>query len=493
MPFDVFVPEFAKAGGAEISRCKTVVFSDLALFSTHDLLIQASMAQNLTDIIADLQSENAKRRQDALALMDEALANDEIIGRLSGASGSTKRWLAVFQALFVAVTMEKANCIKKGLHKATSISISRLEKAGSVLRNAIERSVSLLPYKVVQSLLEHLMNTMVDKARDCLLAPLSLNYIKSIVVVCSHSAHLDHLDPELWISSVSLAFAVILQGSLVSPRGFTESDFDKSISHFGMDLDDPDNDIADDDDDRPVGYKRSRRISPTPNKRRRSRSDSPTDKTRAMSQEQIEFMGLLVILFGSPHAPFLRPGTARNILERIYRFFVMFPTWSIAHTNAVVSINIIFSQLELNMIKTCTDIALKMWPLLLSYWNGKEKKDKVVREELVITFTTFFPLVTAPDVADIASNRVQERVAALYQCLQGDIDRLIFESLPLDSLRLHLHQENDVRGVFDTMTFRSGYKFDPPNALSWTVLELHADCVGAVRAVYDCSYAPHSE
>jgi serine-protein kinase ATM len=449
------------------------------------------MAQNLSAIIAGLQSESVKPRQDALARMDEALANDEVVDRLASSSGSVKRWLAVFQALFVAVAVEKTSCVKKGFHKATSVSISRLEKAGSVVRNATERNVVLLPYKVVQSLLEHLMNAMIDKARNRLLAPVSLNYIKSIVVICSHSPHLDHLDPELWNALVSLAFAVILETSLAPPRGFTENDLDQTSDQSGMGLDDPHNDISELDDDAPTGSKRARRRSPSCNQQQPSGSKSPIEITRTMSQEQIEFMGLLVILFRSPHAPFLRPGIARHILDRIHRFFVAFPTWSIAHTNAVVSINVVLSQLELNMTKTCTDFALKMWPLLLSYWNGREKKDKVVREELVVTMITFFPLVTVPEVSQIPTNWVQERVAELYQCLQDDIDRFIFESLPLDSLRLHLHAANDVKDVFDAITFRSGYKFDPPNALSWAILELHADCAGAVCLLHDGPHTQH--
>ena len=441
------------------------------------------MAQNLTTIIAGLQSDKVKQRQDALVLIDEALANDEVVDRLAGASGSSKRWLAIFQALFVAVSMEKTNCVKKGIHKATAVSITRLEKSGSVVRNATERNVTLLPYKVVQTLLEHLMNTMVDKARDCLLPPLSLNYIKSIVVICSHNPHLDHLEPDLWVSLVSLAFAVILETSLASPRGFSENTFDENMDQSEMDIDDQSIDTVDDDDDRTIGSKRARPHSPPP--RRRSSSKTPVESTRAMSKEQIEFMGLLVILLRSPHGPYLQPGIAQNILGCIHRFFVMFPTWSIAHTNAVVSINLVFSHLGLNMTKLCTEFALKMWSPLLSYWNGKEKKDKVVREELVVTMINFFPLVTVPKVAELPNSRVQERVDELYQCLQDDIDRLIFESLPLDSLHLHLHQPNDVQDVFDAVTFRSGFKFDPSHALSWAILELHADTARAVCLVHD--------
>ena len=442
------------------------------------------MAQNLTAIIAGLQSENVKPRQDALALMDEALTNDEVVGRLASSSGSSKRWMAVFQGLFAAVAVEKTNCVKRGLNKATAVSISRLEKAGSVVRNVTEKNFALLSYKVVQFLLEHLMNTMIDKSRDRLLPPVSLNYIKSIVVICSHRPHLDHLDPDIWVSLISIAFAVILETSLASARGLTAFNLDESMDHSDII-------ISEVDDDGPTGSKRARRRSPSSNQQRPSGSKSPIQNTRTMSQEQIEFMGLLVILFQSPHAPFLRPGVARHVLDRIHHFFDMFPTWSIAHTNAVVSINVIFSQLELNMTKTCTNFALKLWSPLLSYWNGKEKKDKVVREELVVTMSTFFPLVTVPEVAEVDSNWVQERVAELYQCLQDDIDRFVFESLPLDALRLHLHATNDVKDVFDAITFRSGYKFDPPNALSWAILELHADCAVAVCLVHDGPHTRH--
>ncbi|KAF8578220.1 hypothetical protein K439DRAFT_1395785 [Ramaria rubella] len=432
------------------------------------------MAHSLSNIIDGLRSDKVKPRQDALAFMDEALANDEVVDRLSG---SIQRWLAVFQALFLAVAAERASCVKKGLQKATATSISRLEKAGSVVRNGTQRNIARLPYKVVQHLLEHLMNSMVDKARDHLLAPLSLNYIKSIVVICSHDAHLDHLDSDLWISLVSLAFAVILDDSLLSPRGFGENYLDESDIDVDMEVDEINDNNAGNDGTSNVatGSKRARPRSPLPDTQPHPRSKTPTQATRTMSQEQIEFMGLLVILLRSPHAPYLRPGIAQNILKRIRRFFAMYPSWSVAHTNAVVSINLIFSQVELNLIKTCAEFASRMWSPLLSYWNGKEKKDKRIREELMVTMTTFFPLVMSQMLDKSLKDHVPALVDELFRCFQDDIDRSVFEGLSLDSLRLHLHEGNGAKGVFEAATFRSGYKFEASQALSWTILELHAD------------------
>lgn len=429
-------------------------------------------------IITRLQSNNVRERQDALSQMEEALADENITEKLNRAED----WIALFDGLSRFVSIETATCTKKGWDRVTAVSLKRLEKAGGVIRSGAEKYTEWFSYKVVKVLVKYLIEGMVDKRGDRLLPPLALNYIKTMVALFKYSPHLEHLGDDIWISLVSLAFAVILNESLLGGRGFDDDALDDTMDAINLDLNEIESDDGDDAMDiAPVGSKRPR-ASPPPKKHHRTVG-------RTLSPEQIEFMGLLTILLKSPYAPLLQDGIAQKILNRLHRFFELYPTWSIAHTNAIISVNIMLNEVELNMIKATSEFALRMWSPLLLYWTGKERRDKAIKEELVITMITFLHLVMAPKTAVDNLNEIRDHIDELYTCLEEDINNSTFEGLQLESLRLHLHIEDNERGVFYRRSFHSGSKFDRPQVLSWAILELYVDCAMAVSSPFFSIYS----
>src|SRR6266481_596181 len=100
------------------------------------------MSQNLSAIISQLQSDKLKTRKGALELIDDAfIKSDKLTDALAG---NIKEWLAVFQALFTAVSLERAAAFKNGFHKATAASLGRIEFAGLTVRHVTERCLTHL-------------------------------------------------------------------------------------------------------------------------------------------------------------------------------------------------------------------------------------------------------------------------------------------------------------------------------------------------------------
>lgn len=425
--------------------------------------------------IEELQDQKIKVRQDALDQVNEFLAWSDFAKKFSK---EQHNWMALFQGLSIAVNNERNQYI----HKVSAVVTGRLEKAGRVMRNAIERNVVHLKGKVIDFLLNHMVKDI--KGRGALLQPLALNYIKSMVAICSYPPHIDHIKRDQWISLVGLALHVILNHSPVD-HSFPDVANDEFKMFDTLDASSDEMDV--DSESTRVGSKRTMKVSGFTQPRKRSKVfvTAISGPLRTVSQEQVEFMELLVILFRSPHAPLLKDRVADNIIHCLTRFFNHYRSWTVAHMNAIASVNVVISQLELNRVKLCTKFGLQLWTLLLSYWSGKEKKDKVVKEELIIALSTFFYLMTSP-ASKIAPHVIIVRLEGLMRCLQEDIDRSAFDNLPLDNLRFELALNYDRDDVFRASVIMSGLKFEPSNVLAWRILTLHADCIGVVRLIlYD--------
>jgi len=419
----------------------------------------------LQGIVRALESKSVKENADALTRMEESLANDP-----KENIQIANEWIGILQALSSYASRETAACQKKGWDNAPAATVKRLEKVGSVFRGALQKWSKLFDSDAMQSIVRYLLGGMVDKGKGILVPPLGLNYIKSLVCICNYDPHVEHLGDALWIDTVSCAFSIVLDQDL----GYS---LDKEKTD-AMDSDPAPTDDEGYEYNRPVGSKRGRQDSTRPKGR----------PLRTLSAEKIEGMALLVLLLKSPQAPYLKNWIGQRILDRLFRFFDSYQSWSIAHTNALICVNLVTAELELNATRQSAKFALQMWSHLLSYWSGKEKKDKFVKEELLIAITTFLPLVTMVRTVEGNPEAVRDALDRLFVCLEEDVMNGSFESLQLDSLHLHLRNPSYRRDVYEAITFRSGAKFDHSQALSWAILELQADCAVAVCSFFSDGY-----
>lgn len=415
---------------------------------------------NIRTILNQLKSDRLKERQQGIASIREYFARDNVVENVDE-KGDGYAWLVIFQALFATVYIEKEATVKKGLQNATGATLRRLEEAASTVRWLTERTVTKLNRKVTRSLITHLCQTIVY--RGSLLTPVALDYAKSLRVILTFHPHLEHLDAEQWLSTISLSFAVVLNDDLKSN---IEDD------PYGLSLLDANEDKS--DNEGPSKGKR-RRTSRSPT-RKASSSTKPL-KHRSASLEEIEFTALITILLRFPGVPYLskdRPLLAQAVLSRLCHFFVVFPSDTSAHFDAILAVNIVLEQLALNATEKIMEFGVKVWDHLLNLWNTKQK---AIKEGLISALIVLFPYVTHKDAKDFNKT---EGIYRLLRLLNNEHEsRWGLEPLSFDSVRLEIAEE-EKRRPFVSGTFRYGLNFTSSQAIAWIALELQADCIKEV-------------
>ncbi|KAI9509667.1 hypothetical protein F5148DRAFT_1185674, partial [Russula earlei] len=169
------------------------------------------------------------------------------------------------------------------------------------------------------------------------------------------------------------------------------------------------------------------------------------------------------------------------MLDRLSRFFQLFPTDTSLHPDFIVILSATLSHLALNKRDAVTRFAKRSWDGLLGIWGTKNKTTK---ESLIVVLRILFPFYTdrCPE-AGLASLDFSylEGVSRLWHLLDGEAEsRWGVDGLSLNSLRLSRTGNQPCSasktGAFVARTFQYGWNFDANQAMTWTILELQADC-----------------
>lgn len=448
----------------------------------------------LNAVVELLQSSKVKERQEGIISLKEAFSRDDVVLNLE----EGRAWLVVYQALFTAVTSEKAECVKKaasGKNASTgAAALRRLGDATTTVRWLVERSNCRLTAKVLTPLLTHLLQMMVYRGQ--LYTPLALSYLKTIKILLSWTPHMDHIDAATWISIAELAFNIILDDPI--KRKFDDITGESHDESMQVDLSAMYQDDSDEGDDRGPSASTQKR-----KRKAREHSSTPvpgaTHPTRllkapvyrSVSLEQIECASLLVLLFRSPTAPFLSediPNLSLSILTRMTRFLERYPGDASLHHDYLLALQPVLSHLCLNRTKDVKTFAYSTWDQLVGLWGTKNKR---MKESLVGILRTLFPFFAHNDLH--AYTAWADGVYKLWTLLSSEAEsRRGLDSLSLDSLRLEIlpsNAENYGRGVFVAHTFRAGWHFDYSQALAWALMELQADCA---KKLFDYSEWQHA-
>src|ERR1700722_4646415 len=458
-----------------------------------------SNTSNLNSVLHDLKSEKVKERQRGIATLRTVFTDDQLVLNFDK-KGTGEAWLAVFQALYATVGLEKTTYTKYTTKSAGSGAAAerRLSDAAATVRWLTERSVQRMNKAVVRSLFMHLLQMMVHNGE--LLSPVALDYIKALRCVVSWAPHLDHLNEETWMRITEMAFNVILGDPVRNPLdgdGDDQGGRGEDSLTFGTDLDDSEFYMDDDFDGRAGSVvstdsqsKKRRRLDPSSSSRPPPRSfpSNPQSKSkisRSVSLEQIEFTSLLTILLQSPSAPFLSPNLpnlASAILHRLHRFLELYPADTSLHHDYLLALSATLSQLALNKRYYVEKFAHGIWDGLVRLWGTK---NKALKEGLVVVLLVLFPYFTADQDRTFTW---AEGVGRLWHLLEGEAEsRWGADGLSYDSLKLEAFNEEgedmSERPTFATRTFRAGWHFDAGQALAWAILELQADCADKASLV----------
>ncbi|KZT27904.1 hypothetical protein NEOLEDRAFT_1059985 [Neolentinus lepideus HHB14362 ss-1] len=444
---------------------------------------------NLKAVLAQLQSEKVRERQDGITQLKATFERDSAVVNLDK-DGKGKAWLAVFQALFTAVALERTEVLNKNVLNAKSTTGNaarkRLGEAGAAVRWLAERSVDRMNRKVVNSLFSHLLNTLVYR-NTMLLGPVALDYVKTLRCLVSWPPHLDHLDEDTWVRIVQLAFNVILDEENLN----TELEEELSVPREDdskMDLEYPSHDSGQDEDEQEssLAHQSKKRAAPSQKLFRATVARRTAHRpTRSVSPEQVELMTILSILLRSNAAPFLSKEhdyLPNAVLSRLRRFIEMYPSDSSLYHDCLHSISATLGHLSLNKIAAVHDFAVGTWDGLVDVMRTKNKK---MKESLLSVLKVLFPYLTMTTADETNSGSLWSNgVARLWQVLEAEVgSRRGIEPLSLEALRLQLAllTDDDITekpaGAFVAKTFRYGSQFNPSQALSWAVLELQADCL----------------
>ncbi|KAG2343944.1 hypothetical protein BDR05DRAFT_883039 [Suillus weaverae] len=436
----------------------------------------------LKAVIELLKSSKVKERQEGIISLKEAFSRDDAVLNLE----EERAWLVVYQALFTAVTSEKAECDKKaasGKNASTgAAALRRLGDATTTVRWLVERSNCMLTAKVLTPLLAHLLQMMVYRGQ--LYAPLALDYLKTIKILLGFKPHMDHIDAATWISIAELVFNIILDDPI--KRKFDDVTGESNDDSMQADLSamyQDDSDEGDNHEPSTSAQKRKRKAgergsTPAPG------AIHPTMLLKAsahhsVSLEQVECASLLALLFRSPTAPFLSedvPNISSAILARMTRFLELYHGDASLHHDYLLALQPVLSHLCLNRTQDVKTFAHSTWNQLVGLWGTK---NKCMKESLVGILRTLFPFLTAAH-GDFHTYAWADGVYQLWTLLSGEAEsRRGLDSLSLDSLRLEVlpsNTKNYGRGVFVAHTFRAGWHFDSSQALAWALMELQADC-----------------
>ena len=478
------------------------VASDSAQVTANTSFIRSAMS-TLEEVRDQLQSTKSRERQEALTTIRRIFQRDSVVARHEEDKTKGSGWLALFQALFVAVRLEKA-AYEKTLSKRsgpTAAVTKRLEEATSVVRWLTERSVERLSKGARNALFNHLTQTMVRSGR--LFEPVVLDYVKALRCLVGYPPHLAHMDDSMWIDLVKMSLNVILGRSITTflddLMEEEEDDDGRSVSSISGNTD-----MYADEDPSPSTPRSAK-------KRRRAESSSPpptvskTPSNRTLqpvSLVQIEFTGLLATLLQSPNAPLLHPEydyLPSAILNGLQEFLVRYPADTSLHQDYLIALSATLSHLELNCRELVSKFAWKSWDSLVGIWTTKNRG---MKEILVAILKTLFPHVSISkfgsdlDELKLPTEGIYgDGLGKLWHTLDAEAEsRWGVELLSQDSLRLQIQGDplDSGNSAFTARTFRTFWHFDSGQALAWAVLELQADCAEKVVVIL-CSFFSQPE
>lgn len=465
---------------------------------------------NIKVVIQQLKSDKIKERQEGLTAIRTVFEKDKAINTFHlDAEGNVqpRTWLIVFQGIFVAALTEK-NALGKKTNSTSKSAASvaaaerRLSDVASTLRWLVERTVCLLNKRVVKALTDHIFGVLILKGK--LLAPVALDYIKTLKCLLSYPPHIDHLDEVTWVKIAELGFNVVLGDSLdihfVAPNtnNSTEPATPANDSDF----------FAEDDYDEVDGENGNG----TPTKKRRPRERTPAPSkgqpkathrghTSSVSLEQVECVSLLSLLLRSSAIPSQYSGYTNtsssewadlpnSILTRLQRFLEVYPVDTSLHHDFLLALLSTLSQLSLNQKALVVQFAQTSWSNLVALWGTKTK---YMKEGLVSVLRVLFPFLTADsDTSDLKPFDWSEGITRLWSLMNGEAEsRWGLDGLSIDALRLEMSLSpagGDGGKAFVASTFRSGWGFGASQALIWAVLELQADCTEKVGFLFSISF-----
>lgn len=399
-------------------------------------------------IVDQLTSDKIKERSEAVSNFRYFLRSPRNFNAIC--ADSRHVWLTTLQALFNLVITER-NVVAS---KPTAPALKRLEDGATLLQWTVEKVHLHLNRKAVKAVIVHLTQMVALKGK---LQSYALIYLRTLRLLLAYTPHLDHLEAKQWTDIVSLCFSALLGDKVVTGMEF---DFESETRMEGED-----------------SYED---VNPLRMEFRLENAPQEVPQTTASAVE-IELFNCIESAFMSQSAPFLTH--SRAIFHKFHRFFKRFPSETTAHAPALVALNRIFAEVDLNDRKSMQDFGPGLWTAILQLWKTKNAG---LKEELVMAYRYLFPFI-APAAGGNTVDAVEEKIKPLYEAILSEPTIRWREGyeLDIDSLELGWDSVEQREGptAFNSATFRFGSAFSEKQAVAWTLLELGADTLARLYGV----------
>ncbi|GAA5999510.1 DNA-binding protein kinase TEL1 [Rhodotorula paludigena] len=418
-----------------------------------------SAIRDFKDILERLQSDRIKERAEGVARLNDFLASKRNFNAVNQDRGHS--WLQTLQILFAVVIKER----NASVAKASAATDKRLIDAAQLVRTVVERVHRVVSRKTAKAIVAHLTQMTAVQGK---LQPYALTYMKALRTVLSYAPHVEHLDERHWTDVVMLCFSAVLGDKIKIGQDFADE--------AAMDI----------DEDERVGG--ALRASPD------EEFALPAKTRRTANPTEIELLGVIEVAFRSKSSPFLT--YAQAIFRKFLRFFRLFPSETTAHLSALIALNRVFAEVDLNDQRSMKRIGPHLWRHLLALWATKNAS---LKEQVVIALRYLFPFVvphlnvgTSSVMSDLtAISRAKE----LYDAVLTEPTIRWREAyvLDLDHLRLGIEvpHSGDAASMsaraYNAKTFRIGNGFDEKHAVAWGMLELGADALARIYEVEDAA------
>lgn len=383
-----------------------------------------------------------------------------------------RQWLKLLQAIFQIIVDEQKVHEKKSTSGA-SAALKRLKDGAQVVRLIIERCAQDIPRKAFKAILNHIISIIVYNKR--LFEPIALDYLKALRTVLSYQPHLDHLDEQQWCNAVAMCFSGIL-GDPIRTYEIVEEQMMEEQDDEGNE----DTEITETAVTSSTQSNRKRkalgplRMTPLDQNGFTTSSPSPM-QARAASQEIIELMQCVATLFQYSSSPFLTYGNA--LLAKFARFFRAYPQETSAHASALTALNKLISDLFYNARTLLENASVQLWPFLSPLWGTKSL---LVKEQLVIAADALLPFLIHRN-GPPHTEYIQELLSAI---LSEPDNRWGTQDLDINRVAFLKPSEPIRAEAFTRRHFRAGQSFDMADAISWSILELGAQCLRHVQNAY---------
>ena len=429
-------------------------------------------------ICAHLEADKVKERAAAVSQFRDFLASKRNVAAVTHSGHS---WLRTLQLLFSIVIKER----NASVAKPTAANAQRLDDAAQLVRALVEKVHRVVSRKTAKAIVAHLTQTSAVQGK---LQQYALTYMKALRTVLAYPPHVEHLDERQWTDIVTLCFSAVLGDKIKIGQDFADD--------AAMDIDDDDGDGGHGENGQGGGALRAGLDEELAHPSKTRRTATPTE---------IELVGVIEVVFRSKSSPFLV--YAQAIFRKFLRFLRLFPAETTAHLSALVALNRVFAEVDLNDQRSMRRIGPHLWRHVLALWPTKSAS---LKEQVVMALRYLFPFVVPPPLrsstdggasangAGVAGDLAAiARAKELYEAVLAEPSIRWRDAyvLDLDALRLGLDSGSLGGGggggggggarAYDAQTFRLGTGFDDKHAVAWGVVELGADALARIYEVED--------